>query len=218
MPNQDLSDAEAKEVLRRWPGRTNKLWPPPQGRGFWIRGQPKDGLYPGPVISAPGARLFKTQPDGLWIHFNGSTSCDIVAIEVCRSIQNLNDKRSRYIPASHSLILNCSTDWLHEDIAVQKGGRKPRWKATASFGSRPHGMSLPIRHLRVLYSLPNPRYHEWCREHTPTGYEFFCPHSSLGGYTGPFMRAFLRQMSREAHFRVRLRQSSNLANPSDRRE
>lgn len=202
-----LSDAEAKTVLLTWPNRT-KLWPPPTGRGFWIRGQPKQGLQAGPRLSSPGAKLFSTQPDGLWVHINDPASCDVVAVEVCGTIQNLNDKRSRYIPASHSLILICGLDWLEEKITVQKGGKWPRWKAAGTFASKPsEDLRLPIRHLRVLYGIPNTLYDRWCRDHTPTGYEFFCPHSSLLTYNSRPMQTFLRQMSSAAQFRVRVKQS-----------
>ncbi len=108
MANQKLSDREAKEILKKWPMRTSKLWPPPGGKGFWLQGQPNRGAAAGPRLSSPGAKLFNTQPDGLWLHFSDSDSCDAVVIEVCGTIQNLNDKRSRYIPASHSLVVRCS--------------------------------------------------------------------------------------------------------------
>jgi hypothetical protein len=158
MSREKLSDKEAKKVLLKWPTRT-KLWPAPEGRGFWIQGQPKNGECSGPRLSSPGAKLFATQPDGLWIHFNGHQSCDIVAIEVCGTIQNLNDKRSRYIPASHSLVLKCASAWLEEEIAIQKGGKRSRWEAAVTFNGKPSGdLSIPVRHLRVLYAIPNVIY------------------------------------------------------------
>jgi hypothetical protein len=201
---EKLSDKEAKTLLLKWPTRT-KLWPPPEGRGFWIRGQPKDGKRPGPRLSSPGAQLFTTQPDGLWVHFRDGESCDVVAIEVCGTIQNLNDKRSRYIPASHSLILSCSAAYLREEIPVQKAAKRPRWKACASFHAEPPSdLRIPIRHLRVLYGIPNALYDKWCREHTPTGYEFFSPHSSLATYSSQPMQTFLRQMSSASQFRTRV--------------
>lgn len=205
MTKNKLSDSEAKTILLQWPRRT-KLWPPPNGRGFWLRGQPKEGSAAGPRLSSPGASLFTTQPDGLWIYFHSSTSCDVVAIEVCGTIQNLNDKRSRYIPASHSLIVTCSCAWLMEPIPVQRGGSIARWRACRTFASQPtNDLSVPIRHLRVLYAIPNDTYHKWCREHTPTGYEFFCPHSSLATYSSPAMQRFLERMSSASQFRVTVR-------------
>lgn len=204
MSKAKLSDSEAKKVLLKWPTRT-KLWPPPEGHGFWLQGQPKDGSCPGPRLASPGANLFHTQPDGLWVHFKNAESSDVVAVEVCGTIQNLNDKRSRYIPASHSLVLRCTSAWLAEEISVQKGGKRRRWRASGSFHTQPsEDLSIPVRHLRVLYAIPNSLYQQWCREHTPTGYEFFCPHSSLATYNSPAMQRFLRQMSSASQFRVRI--------------
>lgn len=205
MSKSQLSDKEAKGLLLRWPTRT-KLWPPPKGRGFWIRGQPKDRNRPGPRLSSPGATLFTTQPDGLWVHFNQAISCDVLAVEVCGTIQNLNDKRSRYIPASHSLMLTCTVGWLAEEVPVQNGGQRARWQASAAFAIKPsEPLCVPVRHLRVLYGLPNSLYHKWCREHSPTGYEFFCTHSSLATYNSPPMQRFLRQMSSASQFRVQVK-------------
>jgi len=198
---EKLSDGDAKAILLGWPTRTRMLWPPPGGKGYWIQGQPKAGTKSGPCLSAPGATLFKTQPDGLWVHFQGLASCDVVVVEVCGSIQNLNDKRSRYIPSSHSLVLTCKKDWLEEKVSVNNGGQYPRWRASASLGTKPLAdISVPVRHLRVLYALPNTTYHDWCSQHAPTGYEFFCPHSSLSSYRSQKMQGFLRQMSIATQF------------------
>lgn len=206
MPREHLSDGEAKTILLGWPSRTSKLWPPADGKGFWLRAQPRAGTKAGPKLSAPGAVLFRTQPDGMWVHFQSRRSCDVVAVEVCGSIQNLNDKRSRYIPASHSIVLNCSKEWLLEDVAVQRGGMRPRWKASGSYGKVPKAdVSIPVRHLRVMYALPNDLYHPWADQHTPTGYEYFCPHSSLDSYNSQGMQKFLRQMSIASQFYVRPR-------------
>jgi len=204
MASKKLTDGQAKGILLKWPTRTKKLWPPPSGTGYWIQGQPKSGTMPGPCLSAPGATLFKTQPDGLWVHFQKQTSCDVVVVEVCGSIQNLNDKRSRYIPSSHSLVLSCKKTWLEEEITVNKGSKSPRWKASVSLGLLPNeDLSIPVRHLRVVYALPNEKYDEWCSQHTPTGYEFFCPHSSLDSYKSQKMQNFLKQMSIAAQFYVK---------------
>ena len=204
MPAQQLTDAEAKKILLKWPTRTKSVWPAPGGKGFWMRGQPRTGSAAGPKLASPGADLFTTQPDGLWVHFADTGSADIVAVEVCGTVQNLNDKRSRYIPASHSLVIHCSKAWFAELITVQRGGKKERWRATASITQKPASdLKIPVRHLRVLYALPNKRYEAWTPHHTPTGYEFFCPHSSLNSYTSAKMQKFLRQMSRASHFYVK---------------
>lgn len=205
MATSKLSDGAAKAILLKWPGRT-KLWPPPFGTGYWIRAQPKVGTVSGPRLSAPGAVLFRTQPDGMWVHFRSTESCDVVAIEVCGTVQNLNDKRSRYIPASHSVVVACSCRWLQEHTATKAGGKAARWKASACFDHEPtEDIEVPVRHLRVLYALPDALYHQWCREHVPTGYEFFCPHSSLSSYNGQKMQRFLKRMSIASQFYVRPR-------------
>jgi hypothetical protein len=83
--------------------------------------------------------------------------------------------------------------WLHGEIKVRRGGKMPRWKASGMFRKVPtrnKNISVPVRHLRVLYALPNADYHKWSKEHVPTGYEFFCPHSSLDSYNSPKMQSF----------------------------
>lgn len=206
-PPKSLSDKAAKKILLTWPGRTNDFWLPPKGRGFWIRGQPKDGKFPGPVISVPGAALFKTQPDGLWVHFNSWTSCDVIVIEVCRTSQNLNDKRSRYMPTGSAKVLQVKKSWLNEEIKVRGGGsRKRRVAAGGVRALKDHSeISVPIRFLRVLYCLPNALYQKWGLEHVPTGYEFFCAASSLRSHTSKNMRTFLKQLSSAAHFFTKIK-------------
>lgn len=202
MAKGKLSDSEAKKILKGWPNRTKKLWAIPGRHGFWMRGQPKDGDAGGPRLAAPGTKYFATQPDALWVYFHGEECCDAVVIEVCGTVQNLNDKRSRYIPASHSLILNAGKEWLQESIGVQRGGLKSRWEAAISLAStQPKAdLAIPVRHLRVIYALPDDFYNAWCSQHTPAGHEFFCSHKSLDTYTSQKMQTFLRQMSPSASF------------------
>ena len=85
-----LTDAEAKELLRGWPSHSgdvvqSEVWPTPHGKGAWLRAQPTENpSEPGPRLHAPGARLFSTQPDGLWVWFDPEAQfVDVLAIEVC---------------------------------------------------------------------------------------------------------------------------------------
>jgi hypothetical protein len=192
-----LSDAEAKKILlETWPRRTDSLWPCPRGDGYWMRVQPPESATKAPRIHSPGAKLFATQPDGLWIYLWKREFCDVVAFEVCGSVQNLNDKRSRYIPSSHSLVVSLTSAWLAEPITVQSGGNRKRHDAFETFGKLPkRDIQVPIRHLRIMYALPDSKYDSWCLNHTPTGYEYFCPHSSLNSYSSQKMQSFLAQMS-----------------------
>ena len=202
MATTKLTDAQAKAILLTWPTRTN-IWPAPGGIGYWLQAQPRSGSRPGPRLSSPGATLFRTQPDGLWVFFHDTQSCDVVAVEVCGTAQNLNDKRSRYIPSSHSLVLSAAAAWLTEDVVVQAGGERTRWRATGTLTAAPTAdLVVPVRHLRVLYALPNSLYNDWCSEHAPTGYEYFCPHSSLNSINSQNMRASVKRMSIASQFYV----------------
>lgn len=199
MASQKLSDSEAKTILLTWPAWSDKLWPPPAGTGNWLRARPNTKRS-APILSSPGAKLFTTQPDALWLYFGNDGFCDAVAIEVCGTVQNLNDKRSRYMPSSHSLMVSIGKGWFGQDISYKKG-KKKRWELTGAHTAAPSAdQCLPIRHLRVLYSLPNALYASWCSNHTPTGFEYYCPHSSLDSYTSQTMQQFLRQMSIQSQF------------------
>lgn len=198
-----LSDKAAKKILRNlWPAATKAMWPVPTSGRKWIRAQPKDGSKPGPRLSQPGATAFTTQPDGLWLNLNGLSYCDVICIEVSGSIQNLNDKRSRYMPTGAALMLSVSGAWLAEKIAVQGGGEKKRQLLAGieKEVSEQKEYDVPVRHLRVLYSLPTALYRKWGSEHVPTGYEFFCEHQSLNGITSQKMRRFFARMILSAHF------------------
>lgn len=198
MPKK-LSDKMAKKILRKWPTRT-KVWTPTLA-GWWLRAQPVEVGATGPRFRAPGAILFKTQPDGLWLYLRPEERyADAVVVEVCQSVQNLNDKRSRYMPATHSLVVECPRRWLVAEISVQRGGLQPRWRAARTFESQPtERLIVPVRFLRVLYALPNAVYRKWMPGHVPAGYEYFMPHSSLDSYPSPAMQRFLRRLTLSSH-------------------
>jgi hypothetical protein len=205
MNNEKLSDAEGKEILRKWPEKTN-AWGNSDTK--FIRAQPKSNQKsaPGPRIISPGLVLFKTQPDGMYVKFNNLEYCDLICIEICGTISNLNDKRSRYILSSRSLILECSKKWLYEEISTSGNGTESRLKNQGieenqiSHLNYFDNIDIPIRFLRVLYSIPNKNYNEWIEFHSPSGYEYFCRHSSLSSFNSQKMQNFLFGMSRESHF------------------
>jgi hypothetical protein len=70
MAANDLTDSEAKEVLAEWPARTNSLWTCADIQGHWLRACPKSGVATMPNLSSPGARSFKTSPDGRYVYFH----------------------------------------------------------------------------------------------------------------------------------------------------
>jgi hypothetical protein len=183
----------------------------PSHGGVWVRARPIPNIS-SPVLHSPGARTFKTQPDGLWLSIFNPIFADAICIEVCGSIQNLNDKRSRYMPSSHSLMVTCPRTWLNRDVRLPKSGRKPLWKRVAGFSKAPESaVSLPIRLLRVLYALNADDYDKWIPTHVPTGYEYFCVNTSLGSYNSQKMQSFLRQMSVRAQFYTRPHKPKNCA-------
>jgi hypothetical protein len=201
MANKISNDALAKASLKRWPIRTTKLWPPPFDGGFWIRAQPVDGKTTGPQLSSPGAGQFRTQPDGMWLFLCPDCAyADAVCVEACGSPQNLNDKRSRYIPANHSVVVTCRLAWLNDSVR-SAGFHGPRWQAAGTFAQQPPGdITLPIRYLRVLYALKPDHYTDVYAQLIPAGYEFFCRMKSLDSYNSQKMQDFLRQMAFATHF------------------
>lgn len=199
MANEKLSDAEAKEILRRWPRRIGALWPQPQG-GYWLRALPKNANATHPTLSAPGANQFKTQPDGMYLYLRDDYA-DAVCIEVCGTIQNLNDKRSRYMPSCQSLVVRSPKDWLLGPLRIQRGTTTSMWLACDTLQGAPTCDHLvPIRYLSVLYALPNRVFDVWAPRHTPSGHEFFCKHSALDSYNAQPMQDFLGRMSLGSHF------------------
>lgn len=203
MANPRLGDREAKDILLKWPTRTNTLWSTPTGSGYWLQAQPKpaSSAESTPTVRVPGAELFKTQPDGMWVFLNDTVFADIVCVEVCLTVQNLNDKRSRYSAAVRSLVLHCPHEWLHAEISLQKGGKEKRWRASRSIKLSPkQELMVPVRFARVLYALSNDLYATWTSHNVPGGHEYFCRHSSLDNYNSPRTQQFLRQMSFATHF------------------
>lgn len=205
MVKTKLSDAEGKDILRKWPRVGRKLWSTPADRGAWVRAQPGEtgSSISGPRLKSPGAERFKTQPDGLWIHLHGIEYCDAIAVEVCGTVQNLNDKRARYMPTTGSLLVEVDLPWANDPVRTRgRGGpARPLWKAAGLDSAEQSQLpaAIPVRHLRVLYALPDAKYREWIPSHTATGYEYFVPHSSLGSYNSQQMQRFLRQLSVTAH-------------------
>lgn len=199
-----LSDADAKHILlTKWPAVT-QMWPSDDGEGAWLRAQPVSGTS-GPRLSVPGARAFRTQPDGLWLYFNGDNreaSVDAIVIEVCGSFQNLNDKRSRYMPATHSTVAWVPNAWIAECLG-RTGGRISGQAISDSLptpSSIANEVCVPLRSLTVLYALPNDRYDTWFQHHIPSGHEYFMPHSALGSFSSPAIQEFLKRLTSWSHF------------------
>lgn len=155
-----LSDSEAKVILTAWPLRPRDDFFP---GGPWLRAQPKDGATTGPRLLRPATDDFsaRTQPDGLWLAFNAPpgggppVAVSTFVVEVCRTMQNLNDKRSRFASAHAALLVEVPAAWLQRSVPVQ-GGATPSRYGLAGFAVPPtDDLYLPVRSVRVLYALPN---------------------------------------------------------------
>lgn len=205
MYKKKLSDREAKDILREWPARATVLWSTPRGKGRWIRAQPKDAgsSVTAPRIGYPGAKLFHTQPDGMWVYLADAEFADVVCVESCCNSTNLNDKRSRYGARVGSMVLHVPRPWLRQKMRVQRGAMMPRWEAAESISTEPKRQGvlvLPVRFCQVLFALPNDEYAKWTANNVPAGHEYFCRHSSLNSWKSQKMQDFLNRMSFASHF------------------
>jgi hypothetical protein len=201
-----LSDAEAKQRLRSWPTQTRRLWSKtPSIR--WLRAQPIDGPGPAPRLALPGAGEFRAQPDGLWvtlgIRYDDTTSkatfADCIAVESCGTGQNYNDKRSRYAARTTSLMIEFSSSWLDHEIPVQAGARRTRRELLRGALPPDDRVTLPVRHLRVLYALEDDGadslYARVCRSGVLEAHEFVCRQQVLGQYNAQDFQRFLKGMA-----------------------
>ncbi|MDD9943215.1 MAG: hypothetical protein OXU20_19400 [Myxococcales bacterium] len=197
----NLTDGEAKEILRGWPTRTSMLWASLHDGGYWIQAQPKEGQATTPTLRLPGTEVFKTQPDGLWFYIVPDSFVDAVAVEVSGSRQNLYDKRSRYMPTVGSVIACLPRAWLTEAVGIAGGAARPRWRACGTFAEAPtYDHVLPVRFLRVAFCIPDYLYREWKGNHVPAGHEYYCPHSMLTKYNNQAVQGFLKRMTLPDHY------------------
>jgi hypothetical protein len=190
------SDSEGKDILRTWPETSKALWSVPNAGARWLQARPKRGFAGCPDLRSVGSSALKTVPDGLWVLATQSY-VDAMVVEICTSIQNLADKRSRYAPQLHALVVRLPRSWLLEALATSKHRR--RW--TVAFERPPEtDFYLPVRHLRVLLFLDDVTYGQVRGAITPAAHEFFARHSSLKSYTAQPMQNLLRRMNADAHW------------------
>jgi hypothetical protein len=196
-----LRDREAKDILeKKWPGRTN-AWPTPSSGGYWIRACPS--IAPQPYIHPAGASSLHTHPDGMYLLADiPANYVDVIVIEVCRTNQNFNDKRSRYTPTSGNVNVTLPLDWLNEDITIQKGRTQIYWQASGWFTNAPTSdVRLTIRHLKALFVLTDKDYIAFGTSHVPAGHEYFCRHRELAQITQQGMQDFIKGMALMRHFK-----------------
>lgn len=187
-----MTDQEAKHQLREvWPGQT-QIWSREEDNAYWLRAQPGIRGLVGPRLELPGAGALRTQPDGLWITLGidaGDTSgraqfADCLVVESCGTRQNFSDKRSRYAARTTSLVLALPAKWLEGGVSVRAGATRKRRELLR--GNLPVGeqVRLPVRHLRVLYALPNNGgrrsvYRQIVDAMVLEAHEYVCPQNAL---------------------------------------
>jgi len=202
-------DDAGKAALRKWPTRT-QLWSKPGSGVYWLRAQPKETgkKATGPRLVAPGSKLFKTQPDGLWITFGnddetagGARFADCVAVEVCGTMQNLWDKRWRFASRTSSSVLDVPKKWLKETVKTV-GFAGPIRSRADLLGVEPVPVEVPVRYLRVLYTLPAARFPNAASELLLEGHEYLASQASLKVYHGQPMQRFLKGMAPHLHVRA----------------
>ena len=199
-------DMLVKERLKGWGQRPPGINMPRAGRSVWLRGRPGDDSRTcHPYLKVPGSTRLRTLPDGLWLNFGGTVGdpfVDIFAIEACGTDQNLRDKRSRFAPATYSLLAVCPLPWLIAPAIANDP--TPRWETIGVLFRAPtQPVIFPVRFLRILYGLKAHDYAGFARHQLPHAHEFFAPMESLTAEDGdkdPELRALLKRASASANF------------------
>ena len=200
-----LSDREAKERISSWPEHT-RIWSRTDRRVGWLRAQPSTGKT-SPRLQLPGAGAFRTQPDGLWVTLGiepadettQASFVDCICIESCGTVQNFNDKRSRYAARTTSLMLAIPRRWLDGSVTVRAGATRARAEVLRGKLAR-EDVSLPVRHLRILYALPDDDadpslFARITAAMVLEAHEYVCPQRVLGQFKGQPMQKFLKRMA-----------------------
>jgi hypothetical protein len=164
--------------LSQWPQRPPGAPRTSRQPGTWLRARPGDSNLLGqPFLKLPGSSTFRTVPDGLWLHFSRDPHdrwADILCIEACGSVPNLQDKRARFAPSTSSLLVVCPLRWLLEP--VEPHDDTPRWHLIRLLRDEPtEPLVLPVRDIRVLYALKARHYASVARGQVPHPHEYFCP-------------------------------------------
>lgn len=202
-------DELVRQRLTRWPQRPPGLVRTPKQPGTWLRARPGEqpSLTAQPFLKLPGSNRLRTLPDGLWLHFSPDPAeryVDILCIEACGSVSNLQDKRARFAPSTTSLLAVCPLGWLLD--RVQPEDRTPRWRLIRLLQAEPtEPLVLPVRDVRVLYGLKMRHYECFARTQIPAGHEYFCPMDVLTdehGHEDPALTALVARASAAANFMI----------------
>ncbi len=200
-------DHRVRQQLSKWPQCPPGIEPNGPRGGTWLKGRPGDQrLSSHPFLKLPGSQVFRTLPDGMWLHFSPGSArdpyVDILCIEACSTLANLLDKRSRFAPSVSSLLALCPLPWLL--APPERGGAVPRWRLIRWLEQQPTGpLMVPVRDVRVVFGLQRPHYGAFAENQVPQPHEYFCPMEALtaeGGDKDPAMRALMARTSSIANF------------------
>jgi hypothetical protein len=80
----------------------------------------------------------------------------------------------------------------------------PRWRHTGLLSTVPAvPLTLPVRDVRVMYTLRPRHYQGFAASQIPHAHEYFAPISAIlgpGGWQHPMLRAFIARTSNRANF------------------
>jgi len=201
-------DELVRRSLRKWPQRPPGAPRTPRQPGTWLRARPGESNIMGqPFLKLPGCQTFRTIPDGLWLHFSPDPDerwADILCIEACGTVPNLQDKRARFAPSTSSLLVVCPLRWMLEP--AEPNDPTPRWHMIRLLRDEPtEPLVLPVRDIRVLYGLKARHYQSVARAQVPHPHEYFCPIEALTaerGHEDPALAALIGRASAAANFMV----------------
>ena len=197
-------DDLVRRRLRTWPQRPPGTMRSTKQPGVWLRGRPGEKSAQ-PFLKLPGTSTYRTLPDGLWLHFSPDRAepyVDILCIEACSSIPNLQDKRARFAPSTTSLLVVCPLRWLLDPVDAYDPTQ--RWRLIRLLRAEPtEGLVLPVRDVRVLYGLKDRDYEGFAKHQMPQPHEYFCPMGALTaerGHEHPDMTALIARASAMTNF------------------
>ena len=102
----------------------------------------------------------------------------------------------------HSMLAVCSAEWLMQPVSV--ANPMPRWRYTGLLRRAPVvPLVLPVRDIRVMYTLLPRHYAAFAASQIPHAHEFFAPINAIIGPEGwqhPHLRAFIARTSPRANF------------------
>jgi hypothetical protein len=205
-PRHKELDELVRTRLREWPQRPPGTQASNRQAGTWLKARPGDPNFPGqPFLKLPGSNTFRTIPDGLWLHISPDPYdrwADILCIEACGTVTNLQDKRARFAPSTSSLLAVCPLRWMLDP--ADHTDPTPRWRLMRLLREEPvEPLVLPVRDIRVLYGLKSQHYASVAKGQVPHPHEYFCPMEALTAYHGhrdPALAALIGRASAAANF------------------